>query len=42
MFTFNISAGAMFGIGIVVGIIVGVVSLAVVAILVSNKNNKED
>lgn len=37
MFTLNLSAGAVFALGVTVGIIVGIVSLAVVALVISKK-----
>lgn len=39
MVTLNLSAGAVFSMGLVVGIIVGVVGLAAIA-LISNKTKK--
>lgn len=37
MFTFNLSAGAVFCIGIVVGIIIGVAGIVVAAVIVNNR-----
>jgi hypothetical protein len=40
MTTITISAGAMFTIGLAVGMILGVVGLAVVAVMATKKKNK--